>query len=408
MELVSKEQIRKYIKEGNLKDLGDVQSMIKDLFASTVQEMLEAEMDTHLGYAKHDTKHKDTENSRNGHSKERIVTSELGDFTLALPRDRHSEFDPLIVKKHQKRMPSIEDQVIALYARGVSTRDIQAHLHQIYGVDISPTLVSNLTDRLLPRVQEWQNRPLQSMYSIVFLDAIHYKVRQDGHVQSKAAYMVVGIDLDGQKDVLGMWIGENESAKFWLSVLTDLKSRGVQDILVVCTDNLRGFTEAIASCYPKADVQKCIVHQIRNTLKYVSYKDYKAVTASLKPVYQAPTEEAALLELDRFEQEWGKKYPLSVRTWRENWTELATFYRYPVEMRRVMYTTNIIEGYHRQLRKATKGKSIFPNDEALTKMLYLATMEVTRKWTMRVANWGQILGQLAIYFEDRLAPYLTK
>jgi putative transposase len=307
MELVSKEQIRKYIKEGNLKDLGDVQSMIKDLFASTVQEMLEAEMDTHLGYAKHDTKHKDTENSRNGHSKERIVTSELGDFTLALPRDRHSEFDPLIVKKHQKRMPSIEDQVIALYARGVSTRDIQAHLHQIYGVDISPTLVSNLTDRLLPRVQEWQNRPLQSMYSIVFLDAIHYKVRQDGHVQSKAAYMVVGIDLDGQKDVLGMWIGENESAKFWLSVLTDLKSRGVQDILVVCTDNLRGFTEAIASCYPKADVQKCIVHQIRNTLKYVSYKDYKAVTASLKPVYQAPTEEAALLELDRFEQEWGKK-----------------------------------------------------------------------------------------------------
>jgi len=408
MELVSKEQIRKYIKEGNLKDLNDVQSMIKGLFASTIQEMLEAEMDTHLGYAKHDTKNKDTDNSRNGHSKEKVVASELGDFTVALPRDRQSEFDPLIVKKHQKRMPSIEDQVIALYARGVSTRDIGAHLHQIYGVDISPTLVSNLTDRLLPRVQEWQNRPLQTMYSIVFLDAIHYKVRQDGHVQSKAAYMVVGIDLDGQKDVLGMWIGENESAKFWLSVLTDLKSRGVQDILVVSTDNLRGFTEAIASCYPKADVQKCIVHQIRNTLKYVSYKDYKAVTASLKPVYKAPTEEAALLELDRFEQEWGKKYPLSVRTWRENWTELATFYRYPVEMRRVMYTTNIIEGYHRQLRKATKGKSIFPNDEALTKMLYLATMEVTRKWTMRVANWGQILGQLAIYFEDRLAPYLNK
>ena len=295
--------------------------------------------------------------------------------------------------------------MIALYARGVSTRDIQAHLHQIYGIEISPALVSNLTDRLLPRIQEWQNRLLQPMYAVVFLDAIHYKVRQDGHVQNKAAYMVIGIDLNGQKDVLGMWIGEHESAKFWLIVLTDLKARGVQDVLVFSTDNLRGFSEAIAASFPKADVQKCIVHQIRNTLKFVSYKDYKAVTASLKPVYQAPTEEAALLELDRFEQEWGGKYPLSVRTWRENWAELATFFRYPVEMRRIMYTTNIIEGYHRQLRKATKGQSIFPNDESLTKMLYLATMEVTRKWTMRIHNWGQILGQLAIYFGERVTKH---
>ena len=406
MELVSKEQMRKYIKEGNLKDLADVQAMVKELFASAVQEMLEAEMDTHLGYTKHDTKNKQTENSRNEHSK-KTVDSELGEMTLDVPRDRQSEFDPVLVKKHQKRMPSIEEQVIALYARGVSTRDIQAHLHQIYGIEISPTLVSNLTDRLLPRIQEWQNRPLQPIYAVVFLDAIHYKVRQDGHVQNKAAYMVVGIDLSGQKDVLGMWIGEHESAKFWLSVLTDLKARGIQDVLVFSTDNLKGFSEAIAASFPKADVQKCIVHQIRNTLKFVSYKDYKAVTASLKPVYQAPTEEAALLELDRFEQEWGGKYPLSVRTWRENWAELATFWRYPVEMRRIMYTTNIIEGYHRQLRKATKGKSIFPNDEALTKMLYLATMEVTRKWTMRIHNWGQILGQLAIYFGERVTAHLS-
>ena len=405
MELVSRKQIRQYIKDGNLKDLNDVQAMIKELFASTMQEMLEAEMDTHLGYAKHDTKNKQTENSRNGHS-QKTVDSELGEMAIDVPRDRQGEFDPIIVKKHQKRMPSIEEQVIALYARGVSTRDIQAHLHQIYGVEISPTLVSNLTDRLLPRIQEWQNRPLQPIYAVIFLDAIHYKVRQDGHVQSKAAYMVVGVDLNGQKDVLGMWIGENESAKFWLSVLTELKARGIQDVLVFSTDNLRGFSEAIAASFPKSDIQKCIVHQIRNTLKFVSYKDYKAVTASLKPVYQAPTEEAALQELERFEQEWGGKYPLSVRTWRDNWTELATFWRYPVEMRRIMYTTNIIEGYHRQLRKATKGKSIFPNDEALTKMLYLATMEVTRKWTMRIPNWGQILGQLAIYFEDRVTPYL--
>ena len=405
MELVSKEQIRKYIKEGNLKDLQDVQSMVKDLFASTMQEMLEAEMDTHLGYAKYDTKNKQIDNSRNGHS-HKSVESELGEVDLEIPRARKSDFEPVIVKKHQKRMPSIEDQVIALYARGVSTRDIQAHLHQIYGMEISPTLVSNLTDRLLPRIQEWQSRPLQPVYAVVFLDAIHYKVRHEGHVVTKAAYMVVGIDLDGQKDVLGMWIGENESAKFWLGVLTELKARGVQDVLVFSTDNLRGFSEAIASCFAQSDIQKCIVHQIRNSLKYVSYKDFKAVTASLKPVYQAPTEEAALLELDRFEQEWGGKYALCVRTWRENWTELATFFRYPVEMRRIMYTTNIIEGYHRQLRKVTKGKSIFPNDEALTKMLYLATMEVTRKWTMRIANWGQILGQLAIYFGERLAPHL--
>lgn len=405
MELVSKEQIRKYIREGNLKDLKDVQSMVKDLFASTMQEMLEAELDTHLGYAKHDTKNKQTDNSRNGHS-HKSVESELGEIELEIPRARKSDFEPVIVKKHQKRMPSIEDQVIALYARGVSTRDIQAHLHQIYGMEISPTLVSNLTDRLLPRIQEWQSRPLQPVYAVVFLDAIHYKVRQDGHVVTKAAYMVVGIDLDGQKDVLGMWIGEHESAKFWLGVLTELKARGVQDVLVFSTDNLRGFSEAIAACFPQSDVQKCIVHQIRNSLKYVSYKDFKAVTASLKPVYQAPTEEAALLELDRFEQEWGGKYALCVRTWRDNWTELATFFRYPVEMRRIMYTTNIIEGYHRQLRKVTKGKSIFPNDEALTKMLYLAMMEVTRKWTMRIANWGQVLGQLAIYFGERLAPHL--
>ena len=406
MELVSKQQIRKYIKEGNLKDLQDVQSMVKDLFASAMQEMLEAELDTHLGYTKHDTKNKQTDNSRNGHSP-KSVESELGAIDLDIPRDRKSEFDPIIIKKHQRRMPSIEDQVIALYARGVSTRDIQIHLHQIYGMDISPTLVSNLTDRLLPRIQEWQSRPLQPVYAVVFLDAIHYKVRQEGHVVTKAAYMVVGVDLDGQKDVLGMWIGEHESAKFWLGVLTELKARGVEDVLVFSTDNLRGFSEAIAACFPQSDIQKCIVHQIRNSLKYVSYKDFKAVTASLKPVYKAPTEEAALLELDRFEQEWGQKYALCVRTWRENWTELATFFRYPVEMRRIMYTTNIIEGYHRQLRKVTKGKSIFPNDEALTKMLYLATMEVTRKWTMRIANWGQILSQLAIYFGERLTPYLS-
>lgn len=401
----SKEQLKQFIQENKLKSTEDVQTALRDLFAGTMQEMLEAELDTHLGYAKHDTKNKKTENSRNGHSR-KTRSSEYGDVDITVPRDRKNEFEPEIVKKNQTNTVGIEEQVIALYARGVSTRDIGAHLHQLYGLDVSPTLISNITDKLLPRIKEWQNRALQTVYAVVFLDAIHYKVKQDGQVVNKAAYMVVGIDLDGKKDVLGIWIGENESAKFWLSVLNELKARGVEDILITCVDNLKGFSEAISACYPKADIQKCVVHQIRNSLKYVSYKDYKSVTAALKPIYKASTEEAALVELDLFEEAWGSKYPLVVRSWRTNWDELATFFRYPQEMRRIIYTTNLIEGYHRQLRKVTKGKSIFPTDESLTKMLYLATMEVTKRWTMRVQNWGQILSQLIIYFPERVERYI--
>jgi putative transposase len=405
MTKVSKEFIQQFIKENDLKSTEDVQAALRDMFASTMQGMLEAELDTHLGYPKHDTKNKTTDNSRNGHSR-KTLTSEYGDVEISVPRDRNGEFEPAIIKKNQTNTVGIEEQVIALYARGVSTRDIQAHLHQLYGLDVSPTLISNITDKLLPMIKEWQSRALQSVYAVVFLDAIHYKVKQDGQVVNKAAYMVVGIDLEGQKDVLGIWIGENESAKFWLSVLNELKSRGVEDILITCVDNLKGFSEAIAACYPKSDIQKCVVHQIRNSLKYVSYKDYKPVTAALKPIYKASTEDAALEELDKFEETWGSKYPLVIRSWRSNWDELATFFRYPPEMRRLIYTTNLIEGYHRQLRKVTKGKSIFPTDDSLTKMLYLATMEVTKRWTMRVQNWGQILSQLMIYFPDRIEGYI--
>lgn len=406
MAKISKDQIRQFIKDNNLKSAEDVQAALKDLFASTLQEMLDAELETHLGYAKHDVKNKKTDNSRNGYSR-KTLTSEYGDVEISVPRDRKGEFEPEIVKKHQTNTAGIEEQIIAMYARGMSTRDIQSHLHQLYGLEVSPTLISNITDKLLPVIKEWQNRPLQSVYAVVFMDAIHYKVRQDGQVVSKAAYMVVGIDLEGCKDVLGIWIGENESSKFWLTVLNELKSRGVEDILIACVDNLKGFSEAIAACYPKTDIQKCVVHQIRNSLKYVSYKDYKAVTAALKPIYRASTEEAGRAELDRFEEAWGTKYPMVVRSWRTNWDELSTFFRYPAEMRKLIYTTNLIEGYHRQLRKVTKGKSIFPTDESLTKMLYLATMEVTRRWTMRVQNWGQILSQLCIYFGERLDPYIN-
>lgn len=406
MALVSKDQLRQFIRDNNLKSTDDVQAALRDLFASTMQEMLEAELEAELGYAKHDTKNKTTDNSRNGYSR-KTLTSEYGEVEIAVPRDRKGEFEPQIIKKHQTNTAGIEEQIIAMYARGVSTRDIQSHLYQLYGLEVSPTLISNITDKLLPLIREWQNRPLQTVYAVVFLDAIHYKVKQDGQVVNKAAYMVVGIDLEGYKDVLGIWIGENESSKFWLTVLNELKSRGVEDILITCVDNLKGFSEAISACYPKTDIQKCIVHQIRNSLKYVSYKDYKAVAAGLKPIYKASTEEAAKAELDRFEQTWGAKYPIVIRSWRNNWDELATFFRYPSEMRRLIYTTNLIEGYHRQLRKVTKGKSIFPTDESLTKMLYLATMEVTKRWTMRVKDWGQILSQLSIYFAERLDPYIN-
>ncbi|NBD25541.1 IS256 family transposase [Paenibacillus glycinis] len=405
MGLWTKEQLRAFIKENKLVTAQDAQTALKDLFAETIQEMLEAEMDTHLGYEKHETKAKDSSNSRNGKSKKTVV-SEYGEQEILVPRDRLSEFEPLVVKKHQSNVTGIEDQIVALYAKGVSTRDIQDHLQQVYGIEVSPTLISNVTNKLLPLIKEWQSCPLQGVYAVVFLDAIHFKVKQDGAIVNKAAYMVIGIDLDGNKDVLGMWIGENESSKFWLSVLNDLRNRGVQDILITCVDNLKGFTEAISACYSKTEIQKCIIHQIRNSTRYVSYKDLKKVTADLKPIYKAATEELALLELDRFEEAWGSKYPLIIRSWRNNWSELSTFFKYPPEIRKLIYTTNMIESYHRQLRKVTKGKSIFPTDEALLKMLYLATMDVVRKWTGRVQNWGQILLQLSVFFPVRIGQHL--
>jgi len=405
MGLWSKEQLRQFIKENKLVTAQDAQNALKELFAETLQEMLEAELDTHLGYEKHDVQNKQTTNSRNGKSKKTIV-SEYGEHKIEVPRDRQGEFEPVVVKKHQSTVTGIEDQIVAMYAKGVSTRDIQDHLEQLYGVEVSPTMISNVTNKLVPLIKEWQSRPLQSVYAVVFFDAIHFKVKQDGHIVNKAAYMVIGIDLDGNKDVLGMWIGENESSKFWLGVLNDLKNRGVQDILITCVDNLTGFSQAIAASYPMTEIQKCIIHQIRNSTRYVSYKDLKKVTAALKPIYKAATEEAALQELDQFEETWGSKYPLIIRSWRSNWEELATFFKYPPELRKLIYTTNMIESYHRQLRKVTKGKSLFPTDEALLKMLYLATMDVVRKWTGRVQNWGQILLQLSVFFPDRIGQFL--
>lgn len=406
MGIFTKEQLQSLIKEYDIKNANDIHNTLKDLFADTIQEFMEAELETHLGYAKHDTKSKKTSNSRNGKSAAKTVTTELGEIQVSTPRDREGTFDPQIIKKHQNDLSGMEGQIISMYAKGMSTRDIQAHYNHIYGVELSPTLVSNITDRILPRIQEWQNRPLQEMYAVVFMDAIYYKVRHNNAIVNKAAYIVIGIDLEGCKDVLGIWIGESESAKFWLGVLNDLKSRGIKDILISCVDNLSGFSEAIEAVYPLTDVQKCVVHQIRNSLKHVSYKELKAVAAALKPIYTAVNESAAALAMDAFEEQWGKKYPYAVKSWRTNWTELTAFFQYPEELRKVIYTTNIIESYNRQLRKVTKGKSIFPNDESLLKMLYLSTMDVMEKWTGKVKGWRQIALQLAIHFGDRVAPYI--
>jgi putative transposase len=398
----TEDQVKQFLMQGDIKTVADIQSALKDLFGQTLQAMLEGEMDNHLGYPTGDGKNKQTENRRNGHGS-KSVRSTYGEVDLAVPRDRDGGFEPLIVGKRQKNVAGIEEQIVALYAKGVSCREIQDHLQQLYGIDVSPTLISNVTDKVLPQIQEWQSRPLSSVYALLFLDAIHYKVRHEGRIVNKAAYVVIGVDLEGMKEVLGIWIGESESAKFWLSVLSEMKNRGVRDILIASVDNLTGFSEAIRAAFPQTQIQKCLVHQVRNSIRYVSYKDVKKVTGDLKSIYTAPTEVAAIAALDRFEQEWGQRYPLVVASWKSNWVELSTFFAYTPEIRRLIYTTNMIESYHRQLRKVTKGKALFPNDESLLKMLYLVTGDVERKWTMRIPHWGQILAQLSVFFPERVA-----
>lgn len=401
MSFSRKELIKQLIKETKPTSAKDVQETLKDLFADTLKEMLEAELDDHLGYSKYDYKNKSTTNSRNGRNSKRVL-SDLGEFDLTVPRDREGSFEPQVVKKNQTDISGIEDQVIGMYAKGMTTRDIATHLENIYGFEASPTLISGITDKITPVAKEWQNRPLEPVYPIIFMDAIHYKVKQDNRVINKAAYAVIGVNLDGIKEVLGIWIGGNETSKYWLLVLNELKNRGVNDILIACVDGLNGFTEAIKAIYPHTEIQRCIIHQIRNSSKYVSYKDLKEFNVDLKLVYTATTEEAALAELERFEQKWGDKYLIAIRSWKNNWDELATFFKYPQEIRKIIYTTNSMESYNRQLRKVTKARSIFPSDDALLKMLYLATMDISKKWTQSIRGWAQILAQLSIFFEGRI------
>lgn len=402
MNKISKETAQSLINQYSLKSVGDVKDMLKTMFGPIIEELLEAEMDSHLGYRKNDPTLKQTSNRRNGKSKKTVKT-EYGPIPINIPRDREGKFEPIIVDKHSTDVSSIEDSIISMYAKGLSTRDIEAYLKDIYGVNASPGLISNITSRVMPEVKEWQNRPLKKVYSIIYMDALHFPVRQDGVVINKAVYIAIAIDLTGKKEVLGIWVSKGaESSKYWLTVLTELENRGVNDILIISTDNLPGFSEAIKSVYPKTEIQKCIIHQIRNSTKYLSYRDRKEFCNDLKSVYKAATEEAGFLALGRVDEKWGNKYPLSVKTWYNNWDELSTFFKYPEAIRKIIYTTNTVESFNRKWRKVTKTKGSFPSDDALKKLLYLITRDTTKKWTKAIRNWPIIISQLSIYFKERL------
>lgn len=378
--------------------LKDVQELLKDLFKGTIEQMLESEMDEHLGYDKHSALGNGSGNSRNGYNEKRIQ-SELGVTNIRVPRDRNGAFEPRVIGKYQTKTDDLEKQIIAMYAKGMSNRDIEDHLRDIYGVEASAGLISRITDKIMPQVVEWQNRTLEKVYPIVYFDGIVFKVRKDSKVINKCLYSVLGIRMDGRKEILGLWLSENESASFWLSVANELKNRGVEQILIACRDNLSGFSGALEAAFPKTEQQLCIIHQIRNSTKYVSYKDIKAVMSDLKKIYGASTLEDAQYQLEAFREAWDKKYPQILRSWDSNWAELTTYFKYPEEIRRIIYTTNAVEGFHRMLRKYTKTKTIYPTDDALRKSAYLAIGEITKKWTMPIPNWGQIIGQLLIYFD---------
>ena len=401
-EQARREKIRELLQTSGISSMEDIQNLFKETIAEFMENGLDAELDDELGYTKYDYKNKSTDNSRNGHSSKTLRTS-FGDVEVSVPRDRKGEFNPLLLKKNQTSISQdIEEKILSMYAKGMTTSDIEEHIRDIYGIEVSDTTVSRITDKILPVVREWQQRPLEAIYAVVFMDAIHYNVRSEGRIIKKAVYIAIGINLDGRKDVLGMWVGENESAKFWATVLNGLKNRGVEDIFIACTDNLTGFSSAIEAVFPKTEIQNCIIHQLRNSSKYVSYKDLKALMADLKAVYAAVDEETALNALDVFAEHWDKKYPKISQSWRDNWANLSTYFKFPQEVRRLIYTTNAIEGFNRQLRKVTKSKSVFPTDDSLLKMLYLAMMDITKKWTGLRQDWSKIYAQLTIFFEERL------
>ena len=397
-----REKIRELLQVSNIGSMADIQNLFKETIAEFMENGLEAELDEDLGYSKYDYKNKEGTNSRNGHSQKTLKTS-FGNIEIETPRDRNGEFEPQLLKKNQTSITQeVEEKILSMYAKGMTTGDIETHIKDIYGLDVSDTTVSRITDKILPIAKEWQQRPLESIYAVVFLDAIHYHVKSEGQIVKKAACIAIGIDLDGKKDVLGMWVGENESAKFWATVLNGLRNRGVEDIFIACTENLNGFSDAIAAVYPKTDIQNCIIHQLRNSSKYVSYKDLKALMADLKAVYAAPDEASALAALEFFSGKWDKKYPKISQSRQSDWANLSTYFKFPAELRKLIYTANAIGGFNRQLRKVTKSKSVFPTDDSLFKMLYSAMTDITKKWTGRRQDWSQIHAQLSVFYADRM------
>jgi len=399
----AEEVARELAKAESMDDFFGKEGIFARLFANTLEQMLEEELTDQLGYEPYEAKGRNSGNSRNGHYSKKVHTSE-GDTRIQVPRDRNGDYEPKVLRKYASNTNELEEKIIGLYAKGMSTRDIQDTLQDLYGVEISAQAISTITDKVWSLVEAWQNRPLAAIYPFVFLDAIHLKLRREGKIENTAVYVVLGVDLEGHRDILGHWIGDGgEGANFWLSVVTDLQSRGVEDILIACVDGLTGFKEAIQSVFPLTQIQRCVIHQIRHSLKYVSWKDRKAFAASLRAIYQAPTLEQAEAGLRQLAEDWSGKYAIAVKSWENNWDDLTTFFAYPAEIRRIIYTTNSVEGYHRQLRKVIKTKSSFPAPEAARKLLYLVTMDITRKWTAPIRDWALVLNQLVIRFEDRIA-----
>lgn len=378
----------------------DLSSAIKDLFKDTLQQMMNAEFDSSMGYSKYDKK-VDKTNYRNGTTKKKLK-SEFGEIDFETPRDRNGEFEPKIVPKNVRDVSGIEDKIISLYARGLTTREINEQIQDLYGIEVSATMVSNITDQIIPEIKEWQERPLDDVYPIVFIDAVHFSVREENRVVKKAAYIVLGINKEGYKEIMGIWIGESESSKFWLGVLNELKQRGVKDILIMCSDNLTGIKEAINTAFPNTIQQRCIVHMIRNSVKFVSYKDLKPFCHDLKTIYASANEKKGYEELQKVKEKWKDKYPAALKTWEDNWDAICPFFQFSDDIRKIMYTTNTIESLNRQFRKYTKTKSVFPTDMSLIKCLYLATKNIGKKWTQPYRNWGPILSELSIMFDGRI------
>lgn len=391
--------IQQLLQEYDIETAEDIQDALKDLLGGTIKEMMEAEMDDHLGYGR--SQRSDSDDYRNGYKTKR-VNSSYGSMEINVPQDRRSTFEPQVVKKHQKDISDIDQKIISMYAKGMTTRQISETIEDIYGFETSEGFISDVTDKIMPQIEDWQNRPLDDIYPIIYIDAIHYSVREDGIIRKLAAYVILGISAEGRKDVLSINVGDNESSKYWLSVLNELKNRGVKDILIICADGLTGIKEAIAAAFPNTEYQRCIVHQVRNTLKYVPDKDRKDFAKDLKTIYHAADEKKALAALDRVTEKWSPKYPNSMKRWKDNWDVISPIFKFSDTVRKVIYTTNAIESLNATYRKLNRQRSVFPSDKALLKALYLSTFEATKKWTNTIRNWGQVYGELSIMYEGRL------